>query len=382
MKTPFFKTLTFSCYILILSAFVISCEDNNEVIPDQINSTKSLKLAARNITSPNATVMNQNNRNHSADVIDSFDCFDFVFPPEVVNGTQNSTINNEDELEDYLDALGDNEDPVFVYPLSIELEDGSIQTIQNDTELEDAFVDCFEDDEDCFTINFPVTVTDGNGNNTEVNNEDELYNFYDSLSDNDEPTFIYPITVTMLEDNSVVTINDDEEFDTLYEDCYDFEDCDDFEDFDCFSIKYPITATSSAGGEITVNSDDELEGYFDTLGDDEDPQFTFPITIIFDDNSEKIINSLEELEDEFDECFDDVIEIDDCFNFEYAITLVKEDGTKVSVNSDDEFDTFIDGLSDDEEFNFEYPFNIKLINGTIQTINNEDEFYDLFDNCD
>lgn len=377
MKTSFLRTLAQFCFVFILSTLIISCNETDS-LTDTTNNGRSFKTAARSITAPNATATNPNSLNHSSELLQDL-CFEFVYPIQVNDGTQNITVNSNQELGTYLDGLASGTDPVFVFPLDIKWDD-EVETLQNMEQLEEAFEDCFEDFEDCFTLNYPLTVTDGNGNNVEVNNEDELVSFYLGLDDTAEPNFVYPISVTMVEDGSTVTINNDEEFDEILEDCFDFEDCD-FDDFDCFEIQYPITATSAATGEITINNDDELDDYFDQLGDNEEPQITFPIVIVFEDNTEKTINTLEELEEEYDECYDDEYEIDDCFTFAYPLTLIKEDNTTVTVNSDDEFDTFIDGLGDDEEFDFQYPFSVLLENGQTQTVNNEDEFFDLFDNC-
>lgn len=380
MKTLLLKRLTIFC-ILLLSVCIVSCTENTENTEPTSTNASSLKTAIQSITSPNATMTNQNNMNHSSDFLEDFECFDLVFPLEVTDGSQNTTVNNYDELIAYYTSLPSGTDPNFVYPIAIQFEDGTLETINNEQQLEDEFEECFEELNECFTLNFPLTVTDGNGNNTTVNNEDELASFYDGLADTDEPNFVYPISVTMISDNSVVTVNNDEEFDDVYEACYDFDDNDDFDDFDCFSLQYPIDASSINGGNVTIGSDDELETYFESLGDDEDPNFSFPITIIFEDGTEKAINSLVELEEEFDACYDDEIEIDDCFTFNYAITLIKDNGSTVTVNSDDEFEDFIDGLMNDEGFGFQYPFSVTLENGDTQTINSEADFFLLFDNC-
>jgi hypothetical protein len=380
MKTPFLKKLTVACLIL-LSVFITSCTDNNDATITDPTNAATLKTAVRSITSPNATITNPNSMNHSTSFLDDFECFDLVFPLEVTDGTQNTTINDYNELLAYYSNLPANTDPNFVYPIMIQFEDGTQENIQNQQQLEDEFEECFEELNECFTLNFPLTVTDGNGNNATVNDENGLADFYDSLPDGDEAIFVYPITVTMNLDNSIVTINTEDEFDDLYESCYDFDDEDDFDDFDCFTIQYPIDATSIATGTISINSNDELENYFETLGDDEDPDFSFPITITFEDGTEEMINSLDVLEEEFDSCYDDEIEDEDCFTFNYPLTLVKEDSSTVIVNSDDEFDTFIDGLPNDDGFSFQYPFSVTLENGQTQTINSEGNFFLLFDNC-
>jgi hypothetical protein len=379
MKTPLFKNLRRLSYVLLFSILAVSCTDNENTTPDNTTS-QSLKNAVRRITSPNSTMTNTNDMDHASDYLDEFDCFDLVFPLDVTDGTTNTTINSYEELVSYYESLGDNAEPDFVYPIMIQYEDGTQLQIDTLEDLENAFDECYDDFDDCFTLNFPVTLTDESGNNVTVNSEQELSDFWDAnATDTFEPTFVYPITVTLTADGSQLTINNDEEFDDLFEECYDFEDCD-YDDFGCFTFQYPIEASSVATGTISINSDDELFDYFDMLGDDEDPQFTFPLSILYEDGTEQQVNSLEELEDAFDACYDEEYEEEDCFTFNYPLTLIKEDNTTVTINSDEEFETFIDGLGDDEGFSFQYPFSITQ-DGQTQTIDSEGEFYLLFDDC-
>ena len=380
MKTLLSQVSKLASYAFLLSFLMLSCTDNNENdVPDQ-TTARTLKTAVRSITAPNSMMTNQNNMDHASDYLDDFDCFDLVFPLQVTDGNSNTTINSYDELLNYYDNLPTTADPNFVYPITIQYEDGTQATMNDEDALEDAFDECFDEIDDCFTLNFPITLTDESGNNVTVNNEEELSDFWDAnTTDTFEPTIVYPITVTLTTDGSIVTINSDEEFDDLYSECYDFEDCD-IDDFDCFSLQYPIEATSTATGNVTINSDEELDAYFETLGDEEDPQFTFPMTIIYEDGDMEQINSLDELEEAFDECYDEYYEEEDCFEFSYPLTLIKEDNTTVTVNSDDEFETFLDGLGDEEGFNFQYPFNVTQ-DGATQTINSEGQFFLLFDTC-
>jgi hypothetical protein len=379
MKTPLLKVLRLASYAFILSFFVISCTDNNESLPNQ-STSQTLKSAVRSITAPNSMMTNQNDLDHASDYLDEFDCFDLVFPLDVTDGTTNTTINNYDELLSYYESLPDTASPNFVYPITIEYEDGTQATINDEEALEDVFDECYDEIDDCFTLNFPITLMDESGTSVTVNNEEELADFWDAnTTDTFEPTIVYPITVTLAADGSTLTINNDEEFDDLFEECYDFEDCD-FDDFDCFSFQYPIEASSSAAGTVTITSDEELDAYFETLSEEEDPQFTFPMTIVFEDGDSQQINSLEELEEAFDACYDEYYEEEDCFAFNYPLTLIKEDNTTVTVNSDEEFETFIDGLGDEEGFGFQYPFSVTQ-DGQTQSIDSEGEFFLLFDNC-
>lgn len=379
MKTPLYKKMRTLGFVILFSILTISCTDNESTTPENTTS-QTLKTAVRSITSPNSTMTNTNDMDHATDYLEEFDCFDLVFPLDVTNGTTTTTITSYEELVSYYDGLGNDADPNFVYPILIQYEDGTQLQIDTIEDLENAFDDCYDDFDDCFTLNFPVSLLDESGNSVTVNNEQELSDFWDAnASDTFEPTFVFPITVTLVSDGSIVTINNDEEFDDLFEECYDFEDCDE-EDFACFTLQYPIEASSSASGTIAINSDEELFDYFETLGDDEEPQFTFPLTLVFEDGDTVQVNSLEELEDEFDACYDEEYEEEDCFTFNYPLTLIKEDNTTITVNSDEEFENFLDGLVDDEGFDFQYPFDITQ-DGQTQTIDNEGAFFLLFDNC-
>jgi hypothetical protein len=380
MKTPLLQVFRLASFALLLSFLVISCTDNNESTTPDATTAQTLKTAVRSITAPNTMMTNQNDMDHASDYLDEFDCFDLVFPLDVTDGTTNTAINSYEELFNYYENLPASADPNFVYPIIIQYEDGTQATINNEEDVEDAFDECYDEFDDCFTLNFPITLTDESGNSVTVNDEEALSDFWDAnATATFEPTFVYPITVTLTEDGSTLTINNDEEFDDLFEECYDFEDYD-IDEFDCFSLQYPVEASSTAGGTTTINSNEEMEAYFESLGEDEESQFTFPITILYEDGTQEQVNSLEELEEAFDECYDEYYEEEDCFEFSYPLTLIKEDNTTVTVNSDEEFETFLDNLGDEEGFGFQYPFNI-IQDGETLSINSEGQFFLLFDDC-
>lgn len=373
MKRVNLPKLVAICLVAVFSIGITSCSnDNGDIATSQKQSR--LKKAMRQLAGENSTTTNENDEDHSDDFIAGVDCFDFVFPLNVTDGTIQKTVNNKEELASFYAGLNENDAPDFVYPITIKLEDETEKNITSVEELDQQYEKCLSNETKCFTLNFPFTVTDGT-TNTVVANEAELDAFYDTLAGDVEPNFVYPITVTK-ENGTNATINNDEQFDALYQECHKFEDQEDLENFDCFSPKYPITASGTQ-----INSDEELENFLSNLSEDQTPDFTFPMTLKMADGSEKQVNNAEELEAEFKKCFNEEVEEEDCVRVLYPVTVVKTDGTTATVNNDDEFMSFLDGLSEEEEFNFQYPFSVQFKNGTQQEVTSEEAFFTILENC-
>lgn len=268
------------------------------------------------------------------------------------------------------------------------------------------------EEDECFTINYPVTIQYPDNTNQEINSEEELDAAIDSWFDNNVdaqefPTLLFPITVT-LADGTTQTINDDEELCDLFFDCYGDDEWDDedewdegYDDFsDCFTIVYPITITTTTGTE-TINSDEELDAFFDSLVEteigEEDIVFGFPVSVILTENDSTIsINNEDELDGLFEDCFDDYYDYDDewdeedldfsdCFSIIYPIS-VTANGETATINNDDELDVFFENLEeidiDEEDVVFGFPVSVTLTeDNTVVVINNDDELEVLFFNC-
>ena len=194
-------------------------------------------------------------------------CIEIAYPIDILYADGSSTSVSSDEelfttLETWYDAnedtAGDDEFPTLNYPVTVTLEDGTVETVNDDDTMEDLFEDCFEDEdwddddddddddewdddeweecyeEDCFTINYPITVILPDGSSNTVDNDDAfetlLDDFYEANEDIEEdPTLVYPVSVTM-EDGTSQTINNDDELDALFDACEDDDDDDDDDD--------------------------------------------------------------------------------------------------------------------------------------------------------
>ncbi len=239
----------------------------------------------------------------------------------------------------------------------------------------------------CFTLNFPYTLT--NGQDSVVVNTQEESDTYESLG-----YFIeFPVDVTTAA--GVVTITNELEFIELLEDCFedfggDFpgggdndggNDDDPFSN-DCFEFNFPLSVTTVDGNTVVVNDEFELFTVEGAVG------FVYPISVTTETATGVTvvtINSDQEFDDLYNECYD-IDDCDDCFEncFEivYPLTLVDETGNLTTVNDDDAFIAYLNGLANDAFFTITFPMNIEYEDGTPATINSEDELIAAFDACD
>jgi len=212
---------------------------------------------------------------------------------------------------------------------------------------------------DCFIIAFPITLSYPDGTTQTFNSEEEFFTaleaWYNSNGASGEPELVFPITIT--QDGATQTVNSDEEFEVLLEDCFgdawegeddedeDMEDDDDGdeddsddgdeddsddgdeddsddgdegdsgdsdEDFElCFDVQYPISITKTDGSILEITTDEEAEELFEEAFEEED-----------DD-----VDDDEDSDDEFEA---------GTFSINYPVSVIMEDGTQTSVNSDTE----------------------------------------------
>ncbi|EDP97170.1 hypothetical protein U8527_02445 [Kordia algicida OT-1] len=220
----------------------------------------------------------------------------------------------------------------------------------------------------CFTLNYPYTVTNGT-DNVVVNNDQEA-EAYANLGY--MPAF--PLTITMA-DGNVVTVADEFELFQVLEDCIG-GDIDPIGN-DCFEFNFPLTVETIDGATVVVNDEFELFSVEDAIG------FAYPITVTVG-NDIVTINSDADFDALYNDCYD-IEPCDDCgticFEIVFPLTLVDDSGNVTTVNDEDEFFTYLDGLADDAFFTITYPMTIEYEDGTQATINSDDELTAAFDAC-
>lgn len=305
-----FLKFTFTFFLLI--GLLTSCsKDGDPVIAEENIASTSVR-----------SLIDTDNQNSEHDEHAEFaDCFTIVFPLDIAfpDGTT-QTYNSLEEIitgiEAYLDANPNStEDPMPIYPITVELEDGETQVITNDEEMEALVFQCVDnfcptDIIFCFEIDYPITIIYADDTTQKINNDDE---FRDAIIDwesnamegDQEPTLDYPIQITK-EDGTAMTINNDASFEAVFDSCYDQYEHDYLEE--CFEIEFPITLISGED-RLEINNTEELyaaikaheEAY---PNDSIDITAVYPVTINYPDGTQKNITSDEEIEAAYEECAD------------------------------------------------------------------------------
>ncbi|PHS68009.1 MAG: hypothetical protein COB12_02000 [Flavobacterium sp.] len=165
---------------------------------------------------------------------------------------------------------------------------------------------------------------------------------------------------------------------------------DDFIDgADCFSIAFPFTITVGDTDFIIENEtdyQDAIDFIIGTGGSMNDIEINFPITIVFPNYTEVIVNSQEELNTYAADCSDEIDLVIDCLNFVYPITFfvydsATEETSTIVVESDEEMFLFLSNLSSTEYISIDFPISVETENGTVVTVNSNQELENLINSC-
>lgn len=163
----------------------------------------------------------------------------------------------------------------------------------------------------------------------------------------------------------------------------------------CFDISFPYTVSVN-GVEITIHSEQDLEvieELFDAVEDDDDIlDIIFPITITMSDYSEIVINGVNDLKEIASQCIEGGNDEDiECIDVIYPVTLFtyntdRQETGSVVVNSDKDMRRFFTGLNATDLVSIEFPVMFEKQDGTKVTVNTNSELAtainDAKDSCD
>ena len=244
----------------------------------------------------------------------------------------------------------------------------------------------------CLTIAYPFQMMHLDNTIVDITSEDD---FLAAMDDFDNPLidFVYPLDVT-LEDGSITTVNNADELGTLFIDCVpDNGWNDDFPDWffpawnisfenSCYQLIYPLNLLTVDSASVTVNNEDELLSY---LSDGNLYSFSFPILLEDQDGNNISADTPDNLFDLLADCGPGSgsggcgIGTIGCYEINYPIDLLLQDGSTITVNNDDEFaDVFLNEVW----VGFDYPISLIDEEGNTFTVNSEDELMDALMACD
>jgi len=210
----------------------------------------------------------------------------------------------------------------------------------------------------CFDFVYPLTLSYNNGTTVTVNDLDGIISILISSTNELYISGIaFPFNVEVLDDDTdtilVVTINNEEEFIDLIEDC----DFDDTETCECFEVYDPVCVeiTDPNGNTFIVTYPNECYAECDGFNED----------------------------DFVEDCEEDYYSGggNECFDFNFPLDIIIENGDVITVNSLEDFGNTVYDVYD---FDFVYPFTVSVYDdGEVEaeTINDAEDLEDLLEDC-
>lgn len=225
------KIVSFIISVTLLSCFMLTFTSCQEEINDETGTreenTETLTLASQTTNDLKRSVMHDGTND---DFIDGISCTSVVFPYTIIVKGETIEVTSEDDYEVVLEILGRNEDDlvvgntndiVFEFPITIITESNTERTIENETIFEDVKRRCEniensnEESIRCVKFNFPIEVSTFDQETQETGlisfeNKRDLFRYIRNLDNNQVFSIIYPITANTKEGNVVeITSNAD-----------------------------------------------------------------------------------------------------------------------------------------------------------------------------
>ncbi len=389
--------------VLTMTAlFTTSCKKEIENIenPKQVQESASVKSVINSLRTGVSQTGNSS-QGQVAYAINSYLCFDFVYPISVVynDGTVQSLANDNEFAQAIANQSNQSYIIDYVYPFDIS-QNGTVTTINNETDFMDAIDSCSSlidftlGQMSCFDLVYPISVEMSDGSIVVANNQQEFEALFASQS-------IYPVDMVypfdIIQSGSTITITNIIEFDDALFSC-DPSYGNLPVDLDTYEIElvYPVTLVYNDGTTLQVNDYTEYqEAVWGTDPTHYVVDFVYDIEAIDHNGTTVTIHNLNELYDLIDAYILDVTggggnsggngylpSTSDfpCFTLNYPVTLVYSDGSTLSVSSDTEYNDNLYGPQNIVAVDFQYPITITQ-NGTVITVNNLQEFDAYVSGC-
>lgn len=235
-------------------------------------------------------------------------CFTIVFPVQVQlhDGTI-KVINNEGELRDLnlkTRRLAHKLKSIinFVFPFEVILDDGTNSIITNKEELKLLLDSCNPTDKNhpdktpCFEFVFPITLSFADGTTQSATSAENLATIlreWHKLNPKatQRPSFVFPLDV-LLDNGTTQTINNQEELNQIASRCK-VKRGNPNHTAHCFELQFPYTVTLSDGSVKNISSELDLQ---ELRTNKVRFKLNFPIQVkLIDSGDLVIISSVEEL---------------------------------------------------------------------------------------
>ena len=214
-------------------------------------------------------------------------CFDIVYPItiQMPDGSTLSIDGEEDTdleiVKNYYEENDSEEKPSMVFPITIITYEGVTKTISSEEEMSDAYRGCsgrdrerdWDRERDCFELVYPVTYVLPDGSTIDISDEEDeagwesLKSWYEANPESEErPSLQYPVDIVYeseeSEDGETVTINSEDEMMVAKEECREMWGEEDWEEEEeCYAFVYPISFLMPDGSTIEISSEGDEAGW-------------------------------------------------------------------------------------------------------------------------
>ena len=398
------KFSLFLIAVLTMTAlFTTSCKKEIENVenPKQVQESASVKSVINSLRSGPSQSAGNATQSQVTYAIDQFFCFDYVYPVSVVYN--DGSVESFADINEFALAIVDETQSHyiidFVYPFDI-TQNGTVTTINNDTDFTNAVNSCqtldnFALSMNCFEFVYPVDVEMSDGSIVTANDQQGFSDLFASQS-------VYPVDMVYpfdyTENGNTHTVTNALDFQILLDDCVSggnwvyHSDLPPFWVFGAFfNLDYPVTLVYNDGTTIVVNNETEYDAIIYNDFNNSTPNhyivdFQYDFDVTDSSGVTTTIHNLQEFYDLINYYYNNlpsgggnqgvVLPYSSefpCFNIIYPVTIVYSDGSTLSVTSNTDYDQHLYGIQNILAVDFQYPITITQ-NGNTITINDRTEF--------
>jgi len=228
----------------------------------------------------------------------------------------------------------------------------------------------------CFEFVFPIDINLPDNATATVNDVEALKTEIRNVADQDkellkEVSLVYPIEV--IYKDATKTIDERKDLMRIFVSCYGHK-----KEFKapCFKLNFPVEIIDVDGSQLTISDFKDLK---EQVKSKEEFDFVYPVTVTTLKEKEEIeLNSKEEIQDLRKDCYGKEDAKETCFELDFPVTVLIEDGTSFIANDWQDFKV---NLNANDKFNLEYPVSITYTDGTQETVDDEDEMIEIKKDC-
>ncbi|WP_026810422.1 hypothetical protein [Arenibacter latericius] len=265
------KLISYLLYSSILMLFISlgACQKEFEDLPEQ-NNSEAIKASSNTAQLIKSASSNDGSYDN---IVDGASCFSINFPYVVnINGL-NVNVNAVSTLELVQDLLTDGEDDLEIqFPITVTLADFTEMTLNDEDELEDLVEACqvLEDDDDieCVSFVYPIKVYSFDiafqqTGSVTLESDMQLRRYFDDLDDDALVSFQFPISLKLYNDIEH-TVNDNAELVDIIESVKD--NCDDDDnDFTQEELSDYLVGCPWLIEEVVTNGTNQTNQYLESL---------------------------------------------------------------------------------------------------------------------